>query len=169
VALTSSVPHQSGPLCLTLATRVLMWLNIYFKKTHTHTLMQEKHRAQNKKRPSYSTGVDLRRCCVHSRCSSRHGLPPHPASRRLLHPQTHLRPSDERLERLPRGKRRDYTCVLHLIRGLMKWSFSIQWQGVLCALMSRAVLRILCQVLRGRFNLRKIISPLASSHMSLAI
>lgn len=37
-------------------------------------------------------------------CSSRHGLPSHPASCWLLHPQTHLCPSNERLELLSRGK-----------------------------------------------------------------
>lgn len=46
---------------------------------------------------------------VLSCCSSRHGLPSHPASYWLLHPQTHLCTSDERLVRLPRGKWPDFT------------------------------------------------------------
>lgn len=36
-----------------------------------------------------------------SRRRSRHGLPSHTASHWLLHPQTHLRAADERLELLP--------------------------------------------------------------------
>lgn len=36
--------------------------------------------------------------------SSGHGVPPHPPTHRVLHPQAHLHPTDEGLERLSRGE-----------------------------------------------------------------